>query len=136
MDFQSNLEMMEDTEFEGKVDIDDLVLPSKQIESAEIEINGIKQEPLEEDNQDAIFEMDHDFGKTFRMEMEENILSLYEELDKEKSENSVMGFSLRRSLKVRQFVERSKNVIHFQKIKESSHSYANFVMNLFFKFMK
>ena len=66
----------------------------------------------------------------------ENILSLFEELDKEKSENSVMGFSLRRSLKVRQFVERSKNVIHFQKIKESSHSYANFVMNLFFKFMK
>ena len=48
MDFQSNLAMMEDTEFEEKVDIDDLVLPSKPKKSAEIDFNDIKQEPLEE----------------------------------------------------------------------------------------
>jgi hypothetical protein len=39
------------------------------------------------------------------MKMEENILKLCEELDKEKSENSTTDFSLRRSLKIRQFVE-------------------------------
>ena len=41
----------------------------------------------------------------FRLKMEENILKLYEELDKEKSENSTIDFSLRRSLKISQFVE-------------------------------
>ena len=40
--------MMENIDFEYKVDIDDLVLPSKPMEMAEIEINDIKQEPLEE----------------------------------------------------------------------------------------
>ena len=44
MDLQSNLAMMEDIEFEEKVDIDDLVLPFKPMKSEEIEINNIKQE--------------------------------------------------------------------------------------------
>ena len=48
LDLQSNLEIMENTEFEEKVDIDDLVLPSKPTKMAEIEINGVKEEPLEE----------------------------------------------------------------------------------------
>jgi hypothetical protein len=105
MDFQSNLAMMEDIEFEEKVDIDDLVLPSKPMELAEIEINDIKQEPLEEENQHAASDSDHDAQKKFKVKMEENILKLCEELDKEKSENSTMDFSQRRSLKIRQFVE-------------------------------
>ena len=42
------LAMMKDIEFEEKVDIDDLVLPSQPMKSAEIKINDIKQEPLEE----------------------------------------------------------------------------------------
>ena len=46
MNLQLNLAMMEDIEFEEKVDIDVLVLPSKPMKSAEIEINNIKQEPL------------------------------------------------------------------------------------------
>ena len=33
---------MEDIEFEEKVDVDDLVLPSKPTKSSEIEINDIK----------------------------------------------------------------------------------------------
>ena len=44
MDFQSTLAMMEDIEFEEKVDINDLILPSKPTESAKIEINEVKQE--------------------------------------------------------------------------------------------
>jgi hypothetical protein len=103
---QSNLTMMEDTEFEQKVDIDDLVLPSKPIKLEEIEINDIKQEPLEEEKQDADLESDHRMGEKFKLKMEEHILKLYEELDKEKSENSAIDFSLKRSLKIRQFVEK------------------------------
>ena len=105
VDLQSNLAMMEDIEFEEKVDIDDLVLPPKTIKVAEIEINDVKQEPLEEKKQNAACESDPDVGKNFKVKMEENILKLCEELDKEKSENSTMDFSQRRSLKIRKFVE-------------------------------
>jgi hypothetical protein len=97
--------MMENIDFEEKVDIDDLVLPSKPMETAEIEINDIKQEPVEEEQQQAAFESNCDVKKSFKLKMEENILKLYEELDKEKSHQSTMDFSLRRSLKIRQFVE-------------------------------
>ena len=104
---QSNVAMMENSEFEEKVNIDDLVLPSKLIDLAEIEIDDIKQEPIEEEKKPDIFESDHDVavGKKIQIQMEENILKLYEELDKEKSENSTMDFSLKRSLKIRQFVK-------------------------------
>ena len=61
MDLQSNLAMMEDIEFEEKVDIDDLVLMSKPSKLAKIESDGIKQEPVGE--QQAAFESDHDLGK-------------------------------------------------------------------------
>ena len=54
LDLQSNLEMIENTEFEAKVDIDDLVLPSKPTKMAEIEINDVKEEQIEE--QHATFE--------------------------------------------------------------------------------
>ena len=105
MDLQSNLAMMEDIEFEEKVDIDDLVLPPKPIKVSKIEIDGMKQEPLEEKNQHAASELDPYSSKNFIVKMEENILKFCEELDKEKSENSIMDFSQRRSLKIRQFVE-------------------------------
>ena len=55
MDFQPNLAVMEDTEFEEKVNIDDLVLPSNLINLAEIEINDIKEEPIEEEKTPSIF---------------------------------------------------------------------------------
>ena len=56
LDLQSNLEMMENTEFEEKVDIDDLVLPSKPTKMAKIEINDVKEEQIEE--QHATLESD------------------------------------------------------------------------------
>ena len=64
MDLQSNLTMMENVEFDEKVDI--------KIES------------------------DHDVEKEFKLKMEENIMIMYQDLDKEKSENSTQDFSLRR----------------------------------------
>ena len=97
---------MLDIEFEEKVDTDDLVLPSKPTKSAEIEFNDMKEEPFEgEEEQQAAFELDHDVGKNFRIKMEENILKLCEELDQEKSDNSMIDFRLKRLLKIRQFVE-------------------------------
>ena len=107
LNMQSNAAMMENSEFEEKVNIDDLVLPSKLIDLAEIEIDDIKQEPIEEEKKPAIFESYHDVAVGKKIKMEENILKLYEELDKEKSENSIMDFSLRRSLKIRQLVEKA-----------------------------
>ena len=77
MDMQSNLAMMESTEFEEKVDIDDLVLPSKPTKMAEIEINDVKEEQLKE--QHATFISDLDMGKKFKLKMKENILKLCEE---------------------------------------------------------
>ena len=104
LNMQSNVAMMENSDFEEKINIDDLVLPSKLIDLAEIEIDDIKQELIDEEEKPAIFESDHE-EKGKKIQLEENILKLYEELDKEKSENSTMDFSLRRSLKIRQFVE-------------------------------
>ena len=104
LDFQSHFTMKENTEFEEKVDIGDLVLSSKPAKMAEIEIIHIKEKPLEE--QHAAFESDQDRGKKFKLKLEENILQLCEELDKEKSVNSMVDFSLRKSIIIRQFVEK------------------------------
>ena len=60
-----NLTIIENIEFEEKVDIDDLVLPSKPMKMAVIEINDIKQEPIEEKNKQNAFQLDHDEGKKF-----------------------------------------------------------------------
>ena len=106
LNMQSDVVMMKNSEFEEKNNIDDLVLPSNLINLAEIEIDDIKEEPIEEEKTPSIFETGHDVvavGK--KLQMEVNILKLYEELDKEKSENSTVDFSLKRSLKIRQFVE-------------------------------
>ena len=64
---------------EEKVDIADLILPSKPMKVEEIEINDLKQEPLEEENQHAASESDPDLGNNFKVKMEENILKLCEE---------------------------------------------------------
>jgi hypothetical protein len=92
MDLQSNLAMMKNIEFEEKVDIDDLVFPSKPMKSAEIEINDIKQETLEEEKKDSALKSDHDESKKFKLKMEENILKLFEELDKDKYDHPTTNF--------------------------------------------
>ena len=79
MDLQSNFATVENIEFEEKVDIDALVLPS---ESA------------------------HDRKKQYRLEIKETILKLYEELDREKCENSIVDFSQKRSLRISEVVDK------------------------------
>ena len=79
-----DLTMIESIEFEEKVDIDDLVLPSKPMKMADVEINDIKEEPLEAND---AFQSDQDEGKEFILKMEESILELFEELEEENLEN-------------------------------------------------
>ena len=62
--------MMANIDFEEKVDIDDLVFPSKPMEMAEIEINDIKQEPLEEAEQYLALKSGHDIGNEFKLKMD------------------------------------------------------------------
>ena len=75
MDLQSNLTVMENIEFEEKVNINNLLLPSKPIKLAKIEIHDIKQEPLLVEKHYFDFESDLDVGK----KMKENISKLYQE---------------------------------------------------------
>ena len=132
LDLQSNLKMMENTEFEEKVDINNLVLSSKPTKMAEIEINDVEKEPLEE--QHAAFESDQDIGKNFKLKMKENILKLCEELDKEKSVNSMVDFSLRRSIMISQFVEKIAEfdplVKMYEKAQESLDEKTNELANI------
>ena len=88
-----DLTMIENIEFEEKVDIEGPILPSKPMRMAVIEIKDIKQEPIEEQKKQNTFQLDHDEGKKFKLNMEEDILKLFEELDKEKSENPMMDLS-------------------------------------------
>ena len=123
---------MENVEFEEKVDLDSLVLPSNPMKLAKIEINNFKQEPIEKEKQQVVFESDHDVGKEFKLKMEENILKLCEELDKEKSENSATDFKLTRLIRIRKFVEN----IHWKNLMKSNLFHTNFVTSPSFKSMK
>ena len=97
-DTQSDSTMIDNIEFEEKVDIETLVLNAEPTKIPKIELAD--NEKLE--NARSIDEE----RNHFKLKMEENILKLYEELDKEKAENPMMDFRLRRSLKIRKFVER------------------------------
>ena len=77
------------------------------MENMDLQSNLSMMENVEfEEKVDFKIESDHDVGKEFKLKIEENILRMYQELDKEKSENSTIDFSLRRSLKIRKFVEK------------------------------
>ena len=94
IDSQLALSLVDNIEFEEKVDIETLVLPSKPS-------NIPKTEP---DAKPLNREINN--GKNyFKLKMEKGILKLCQELDKEKSENPMMDLSQTRSLKIRQFIE-------------------------------
>ena len=99
-DAQSDLTMIDNIEFEEKVDIKTLVLTEEPMKIPKIEFTDNENELLE--NARSI----HDEKNNFNLKMEENILKLFDELEKDKSESPVVDFSQRRSLKIRQFVER------------------------------
>ena len=111
IDFQSNLAMMENMELEEKVDIDDLVLPSKPMKLDKIVIFAVKEEPFEseerysttvhEEEKSSAFESAHERNKKYKLKMEDTILELYEQLDNEKYGNPLLDFSQRRSLRIR-----------------------------------
>ena len=105
---------MESIDFEEKVDIKDLVLPSKPSKMGTMEIFAVKEEPLEE-NKCTAFESVHDRKKKYKLKIEETILKLYEELDREKFENPIMDFTKRRSMRIREVVDQLE---WFEKIEE------------------
>ena len=102
IDTQSDLAMIDNIEFEEKVDIKKIVLIAEPTKIPKREFSDNENELIE--NASSIREERNNSS----LNMEANILKLYEELDKEKYENRVMDFSLRRSLKIRQFVKRMK----------------------------
>ena len=81
------------------------IRPSKRIKLENNEIHNIKKETLEEENHHAPFESDLDVAREFKQKMEGDIWKLFEELEKEKSENSPLNFSLKKSLKIKKFVK-------------------------------
>ena len=61
--------------------------------------------PISKERKYDSLESIHDRKKHFKLEMEKHILKLFEELDKEKSENPMMDCSQRRLVKIRQLIE-------------------------------
>ena len=113
-DTLSDLTMIDNIEFEEKVDIGTLVLTTEPLKIPKIEFTDNENELLENARSNC------EERKEFTLKMEENILKLYEELDKEKSEHPVMKFRLRRSLKISQFVERINDDVGNQMLSENT----------------
>ena len=95
---------MADSESEmNPVNIEDLLIPPNQMEDFEI-----KEEPLEhcETNPNSNGE-----NKSFKSKMEEEILELYQKLDKEKVENpKINPDGQRKLLRIRQLVEKYETI--------------------------
>ena len=99
--------------FEEKLDIEDLIRHSKPTKLAQIKIFADKEEPLEDLEQSttvhqgekrAAFVSAHDGKKQYKLKIEDTILRLYEELDREKYENLTMDVNQRRSLRIREVI--------------------------------
>ena len=69
MDLQSSLEMAGSIDFEEKVDIEDLVMPTEPTKLAEMEMLDVKKEPFEvyEGQKSTAFESVH-FGVSIQIE--------------------------------------------------------------------
>ena len=105
MDLQSPMGMVDNFEFEKKVDIDTLVLYSNPIETDRIENYGFKQETLEVDEEIVCHESANDESKHFKLKMEEDILKLFMELEKEKLGNPMLNFGPATFMRIRQLSE-------------------------------
>ena len=95
---------MANSDSEMKVDIEDLLIPPNQMEDFEI-----KEEPLE--NCETNPNSNYGENKSFKSKMEEEILELYQKLDKEKVENpKINPDGQRKLLKIRQLVEKYETI--------------------------
>ena len=99
------LATVDNFEFEKKVDIDTLVLYSNPIETDRIENYGFKQETLEDDEEIVCHESANDESKHFKLKMEEDILKLFMELEKEKLGNPMLNFGPATFMRIRQLSE-------------------------------
>ena len=86
------------------VNIEDLLIPPNQMEDFEI-----KEEPLE--NCETNPNSSYGENKSFKSKMEEEILELYQKLDKEKVENpKINPDGQRKLLRIRQLVEKYETI--------------------------
>lgn len=98
---------MANSESEMKVDIEaieDLLIPPDQMDDFEI-----KEEPLE--NWETNPNSNYGENKSFKSKMEEEILELYQKLEKEKVENpKINPDGQRKLLRIRQVVEKYETI--------------------------
>ena len=131
MDLQSNLEMTESIDFEEKVDIEDLVLPSEPTKLAELELLDVKKEPFEvyEEQKPAAFESVHVGKKEYKLKIVETILKLYEELDREKHENPKMDVS-QRPLRISEVVNELELFEKIEELENMNNQMASEIVSL------
>jgi hypothetical protein len=132
MDLQPNLELMENSDFEEKVDIEDLVLPSKPTKLSEMEILDIKEETFEvyEEEKTTAFESVQVGKKQYKLKIEETILKLYDEFDREKYENPMMDVSQRRQLRIREVVEELELYVKIKELENMNNQMAGEIASL------
>ena len=80
-EYQTTLALRENITFDEKVDIEDLVLPSEQTGTPNIEKIDIKEEPMDSQYSSAHERRKQDVSSTFHDELEIDITKLFEEFD-------------------------------------------------------
>ena len=85
-EYQTSLAMRENITFDEKVDIEDLVLPSEQTGTPNMENKDIKEEPMDlqlssAQSSGSVFSSFHSENEHFHDEMEKDIVKLFEGLD-------------------------------------------------------
>jgi FK506-binding nuclear protein len=85
-EYQTTLALRENITFDEKVDIEELVLPSEQTGTPNMENKDIKKEPMEPQissthSSRSVFQSFHSENEHFHDEMEKDIAKLFEELD-------------------------------------------------------
>ena len=75
----------------------------------EMEILDVKEEPIEvsihEEEIIIALESSHDRKNQYKLKIQETISKLYEELDREKCESSIVDFIQKRSLRISELVD-------------------------------
>ena len=75
----------------------------------ELEILDVKEEPIEisvhEEEMIIAFESSHDRKNQYKLKIQETISKLYEELDREKCESSIVDFIQKWSLRISEVVD-------------------------------
>ena len=105
-----------------------------------IVIFAVKEEPFEseerysttvhEEEKSSAFESAHERNKQYKLKMEDTILELYEQLDNEKYGNPLLDFSQRRSLRIREVVEKLELSEKIEELESMNNQMASEIVSL------